>query len=335
MEKFNPTDPSYRAIEDLPYEHQDKYVPYENGFVRKEAIEAWGFWEKEAKEKNENRFVLKRVFNLDFHDAMQLAMEEARVEDIERTRSEENRKAREWLKQEAWKEIRELDKKLSNALELALIPQIESIQAHQFDVVISEDRAGRLPAEIFLKTINKIYAENQQDLATLVPILLSRARGKDANHEAVRDTVEALIHTNQLKSGLLYVSDMMSTGKSFYNAFSGISDVIKSPSPFTKDGKYLVGVSIMYNNRGRHYGFEEIETPPRPYFTVVGAKGTSDGRAEMDLKKWSGLYTDADYSLNRGERLAREEFIEKKSDDLVKRYKEILEYRASRAKKVA
>lgn len=39
MEKFNPQNPGYKKVEDLPQEERDKFKNTENGFIKKTVIE--------------------------------------------------------------------------------------------------------------------------------------------------------------------------------------------------------------------------------------------------------------------------------------------------------
>lgn len=61
-EKFNPTNPEYKRVEDLPQEHHESFVNIEGGFVKKDAKKELIAADGRAKQQNVGRTFLNRMF---------------------------------------------------------------------------------------------------------------------------------------------------------------------------------------------------------------------------------------------------------------------------------
>lgn len=60
-EEFDPSNPEYKKVEDLPQEHQSEFSNVEGGFVRKEAVKELREAEASAKDWNSVRPFVERV----------------------------------------------------------------------------------------------------------------------------------------------------------------------------------------------------------------------------------------------------------------------------------
>jgi hypothetical protein len=76
MSEFNPSDPKYKKVENLPKEERNNFVDTESGFVRKEALEELSKAEFEAKIIN--------IFKQEKETSLDTLRYKARLDDLDR-----------------------------------------------------------------------------------------------------------------------------------------------------------------------------------------------------------------------------------------------------------
>jgi hypothetical protein len=82
MEQFNPSNPEYKNVEDLPVEEQEKYVNTEEGFVTKEAMDTYNEAIDDAKERNSRRSLKEKILGQRKTDPMDLLHSQAKSQDF-------------------------------------------------------------------------------------------------------------------------------------------------------------------------------------------------------------------------------------------------------------
>ena len=154
---FNPDNTQHKKVEDLPVEHQKDFINIEGGFVRKEAWESFLYWEEKAKESNERRNIFKKIFKLDKKTFLDFAHKDANKE---------------------YEKIRDVEvveeKMMIDSFEKILPKLYPFIENHSFDAIISEEKSGRFPAEVFKNFINKVYQQKSEKPIDLYPIEAGR-----------------------------------------------------------------------------------------------------------------------------------------------------------------
>lgn len=117
QEKFNPMDSEYKKAKDLPEDQQENFVDVDGGFIKKEAMEHQGKFERDAKLWNERRPMLERLFKDNKIDPMEFAHEEATFVDEYETKLIDAKEEAAKEKEDLLKKQIEETEKLINSLE--------------------------------------------------------------------------------------------------------------------------------------------------------------------------------------------------------------------------
>ena len=194
----------------------------EGGYVRESAVEAWEQWQAEAHEANEGRSVFKKIFLVGKKTALDLAHEEALIENAGtewKTRNEA-----EFLKKQLVGAFESIfaDPKQASAL-------VECIRDHKFDHVFSEDTSGRLASETVLHALNRIYRKAGEALATLVSVPSFKVGDDYFADRKITVAIEALgsylfqlQKEGKISGGILHVTEMVARGESLKMIRAGI-----------------------------------------------------------------------------------------------------------------
>lgn len=86
-EKFNPSNPEYKEVNDLPKNQQENFTDVSGGFVRKEVLENQTRHEEDAKEINKLRSGIDKLFGRKKVLADDRLINEATDEDMENSMS--------------------------------------------------------------------------------------------------------------------------------------------------------------------------------------------------------------------------------------------------------
>jgi hypothetical protein len=226
MEKFNPHHKEYKKIEHLPSEEQENFVNFDNGFVEKEAMDSYNSWQNEAALANEGRSKFKKIFFPKKETYHEFMIRDAEIE---------NRK----YQYEARREDRQ---KMFNVLKEELIKFSQDlapiVNKHGINLIISEDKSGRFPAEILQAAINKIYEKKGEPKIGLIgaDIGYSALEGSGATKENIeqanvlKQKISEFAIDGTLEKGLLYVTEWVSTGNSLKVALRAIDSILKEMS---------------------------------------------------------------------------------------------------------
>src|SRR3990167_7054106 len=84
QEKFDPSNPEYKKVEDLPQEHQVEFVNIEGGFVRKEAMKELKEAEVVAKGYSDDRPFMERITGKNNTTALDILKNQASWHDFMR-----------------------------------------------------------------------------------------------------------------------------------------------------------------------------------------------------------------------------------------------------------
>jgi hypothetical protein len=269
MEKFDPSNPKYKRIEDLPREETPNFREVKRGFVRKEAIDAYEEWERKLKENPK----FEHVFSIPKKAVLALAQEEARkLEEGEDESWLENR-----LKSGFETIFRYGGKKIADC-----------IDNHTFDSVISEDNSARVPAEIMQRAINKIYRENKQSEIPIIPFKPGRGIYGAGNAEP---NLEKALKEGTLGDGILYVTETIAEGDTV-DEMSEIFDAVFKRNPELKIPKFygflnlgeapFVDHNREYNNRRP----TKIRSTFEKYGEIVVIAKGDVNSAGIDLRKY-------------------------------------------------
>lgn len=320
-ERFNLHNPEYKTVEDLPEERRREFVniPEEEGggFVRAEAMKAYEWWQQKAAEVNqteeekkrnsEEEYQKKSFFGKFFHKiylvdkaiSLDFARQEAEVDFAE---------DREYREDE---DIASLKNLLLNgflnifimsdgnkATELGMNRPggiLDFIKQGLFNSVISEDKSGRLPAEVMQKFINKIYKGYGRDEIKLFPMKLSRADARNGEHvrRLIRDFTE-LAQSGEL-GNYIYVTEYVYHGGTIEKALHILAE--SSRVSGTESGVVFVTLGGGNNSDMRN-------------LVITGKQGEHGG-----IGKYSGVS-----ELDPKRAVTRARIIEEVSDRLVSHY---------------
>ncbi len=322
MPKFNPHNPEYKKVKDLPGEEQEKFDDFENGFVRKDAIEAWNFWENQSIKINNERGVIKKIFNLNQKTALDLARVEAEMENdsysekvSEAILKTENVGTENENFSPELESIENLFKEWFNTIVPAVTYMIDR---KHIDVVFSEETSARLPAEIILRAVNKIYKAKKEASAVLIPMFLQRHGNKLTRDEIASVTVN-LFNEGKLKKGFLYVTEYVCSGNTLEQAVNGIHNGILTLQDEFESASEIQGCLVPMGgdyNRRRYMRKDKNDKE----FVVLASEPSNTALLDTPkpLEKYSG--TSNERGLNEKELCAREAFIEKMSNLFVDVY---------------
>jgi hypothetical protein len=88
MEQFNPSNPEYKKVEDLPQEEQDNYIDAGEGFVQKEAMDTFNKAKDSAKEQNKQRSLKEKLLRKKEINPIDILHGQAKVLDLQRSHPE-------------------------------------------------------------------------------------------------------------------------------------------------------------------------------------------------------------------------------------------------------
>lgn len=167
-EKFNPH--NYKSISEMPDDNKGEFVEVEGeGFVRKEAKEHRGSFEKEAEMLNSERSFLKKIFNRDKISFIDIAHEEAIKED--------------WARGNAGRE--KLVKDLSEGLKQtpedveAFIDRCDEIMSGVPTIEKKEDDLTPLQRKIEGRLKSRLWSYKKGDAVDAVMLLYSTSTWQD------------------------------------------------------------------------------------------------------------------------------------------------------------
>lgn len=301
--KFNPNNPEYKKVDDLPSNEQVNFIDFEDGFVQKEAIEAWGRWETEAIKANKENNSCLKIVNYSKQAIVDIAEVEARMINLE---IDKQKKEKASFKGE----IYELESTIKQWLCDIVPPMVGAINERYIEVVISEDSKGRLPADIIMRGINKIYA--QKDLRPVELFPLPLYRGSKIKSEDVKQVIIDMYDKNEIRNVFLYVTEFISTGKTISIATNGIADAILELQEKFADAENLFCVMLPV------IGGYDAYTESKKYKSESGEKKTILGLIESNntySERKNEIFKE--YAGVNGSDVFREEFIEKMSDKFV------------------
>jgi hypothetical protein len=222
MEQFNPHDPKYKKVLDLPKEEQENFVDVDGGFVRKEVLKADEGWQEEARKANEGRSIFKKIFFLDKQTALDIAQEYAKQEDSDRTDFLS-------IEEQITRSFTHIMKDLRPLIEQGEIP---------IDSIISEERSGRLPSEIMKILVGKIYKRlGINKKIEILPLSINRFNTKESGRLDETDEIfSKYIDENRLGHGVLYVTEYIDGGTTIKAA---IELILKNVESARKSGKNI------------------------------------------------------------------------------------------------
>ena len=134
-EKFNPFDPEYKKVADLPKEEQKNFKDVEGGFVKNTAFE--NIDEARADEE----FLMK-------------------MPDGEEVDNDLIKKYEELIGHDETLKIRSMADKLHEPIKKMIEPVLENIKNGDYQLLICDDASGRIPALVVRKLINESYRRN-------------------------------------------------------------------------------------------------------------------------------------------------------------------------------
>lgn len=296
-EKFNPSNSEYKKVEDLPEEYQGIFVniPEEQGggFIMKEALEAYKDFEKLADESNRGRSIFKKIFFVDKKTFADFAREDA----LRELKKEVNIKEETaYLTKRLFENFKELFK---NSMTLV------HLMDEEIEVIISEDRKGRLPAEILWRFRDKMR-EKKGDAPNPIPLIGLRA-SRSTSEDDIKQQLKNILSRNF--KGIAYVTDFIYTQRTIRKIEEAFSEVLESGD---NDYSRFAGVAVIPMVVDRNiisFGSKKIKG---------GFFSTNDGKVGNEINsdtlvKYSGL----GQRLNDEEEQIRQEIIENVSDNLV------------------
>lgn len=293
MEKFNPHNLKYKRVEDLPEERRKEYANISEdeggGFVRAEALKAYEWWQEKAAEVNrkeeerkiadEEEYRKKSWLGQFFHQIY--LPDKATFLDFAREEADED-----FTKERAYREnkdISSLKKFLINGFSNIFNRGSNYFMEGAFDrklprgflglvnqglihSVVSEDRSGRLPAEVMQKFINKIYKMHGRNEIELLPMKLSRADAKDEAHvrSLIREFTE--IAKNGRLGSFVYVTEYVQHGITIETGLDVLSQSARNAELSDDFGAVLVTLGghipgvhnlVLEGGMGEHSGIYE------------------------------------------------------------------------------
>lgn len=167
IESFNPGSPEYREVKDLPQEHQAEFANVEGGFVQKSALETQERLEKEAKEMDDLRGGIKKLFSVGKVEPEDIMRKEASIEDGVRKRAKETGKNEAYVQDETRQIIRD-EKLLSSLSTKELAKEVEDDRLRGFSNSRDYHRIDIMKDEIGKRKLRPV-AKVLSFLSSLVP----------------------------------------------------------------------------------------------------------------------------------------------------------------------
>lgn len=214
---FNPSNPEYKEVKDLPQEVQKDFADVEGGFVTKEALEHAESANEDAALKNKRRGILQKLFNVGEVSELDVLHEEAFFEDKildnakneERIKKEEEKHEmerqdmmeRERVIEEKWKNSEEFKKLALFEEFLTTKPKFEEVNSilHNFSKNYFDNRT-EAALKLFKKARQLTYKKslplfNDDSLASAL-MMPSDPSGIDDDLEFIVNTEYRYLRSN-------------------------------------------------------------------------------------------------------------------------------------------
>ncbi len=309
-EVFDPSDPKYQNVSDLPEEQQPRFTDLpDGGFVRAEAFKELEDAEVTASNKNNRRPLFDKLTNKNKLSAVDVIQEEATYQELKRPDSEKY-----------------LVEKLFQGFELLFEDPvkgrefIEIIKDKKIDTILSEDSGGRLPAEAIQRALNTIYGEKSNVHVTLE----SFPFGRSSTEESAYTYSKELLENHKLGKGVLVVSELIYSGKSHRKSYGALHKTVHEAWQNKQQVPKFYGFFAL----GEDYrkGIPEVDLYPGLNFGFVARP--NDTLAFGDWSYYGGLERNSDSEVVPNEDLknmphilkAREEIIQQAANKIVELY---------------
>ncbi|MDO8604711.1 MAG: hypothetical protein Q7K40_04960 [bacterium] len=215
---FNPSNPEYKEVKDLPQEEQKNFVDVEGGFVMKEALEHVESANEDAALRNKRRGILQKLFNVSEVSELEVLHEEAFSEDktldnakqeerIEKEREEYEMRRQETIErervlEEEWKNSEEFKKLALFEEFLTTKPKFEEVNSilHNLSKNYFNNRT-EASFELFKKARQLTY---KKCLPCLDDNSFKEAQMMPSDFSSIADDLEFIAGTKYNKSGYFY-----------------------------------------------------------------------------------------------------------------------------------